>query len=262
MTPESLTPELKPKNHQSMSVDLRLLVGVLLVVIVAMLFVWKPWSTQANTGQTITVNGSATLTAAPDQYVFNPQYEFKNADKAVALAALNTKSNELVAKLKSLGVADKNIKSNSSGYDNSTYYDETNKTFMYTLNLTVTVSDAKLTQKVEDYLVTTSPSGQVSPTADFSTARRKQLESQARDQATKEARTKADQSAKNLGFHVGKVKTVTDSGFGGGGGGGCGGGICMLQGATKDSVASAPNLKVQPGQNNLDYSITVVYYLR
>ncbi len=54
-------------------------------------------------------------------------------------------------------------------------------------------------------MVTTAPTGQVSPRPNFSDAKRKELESKARDEATKDARAKADQSARNLGFKVGKI---------------------------------------------------------
>jgi uncharacterized protein YggE len=120
--------------------------------------------------------------------------------------------------------------------------------------LTITVNDKALTQKVQDYLVTTSPTGSVSPQTTFSEAKRKELESKARDEATKDARSKAEQSAKNLGFKIGKVKSVEDgSGFGG---------IVLREGLTMASDSKATSLSVQPGENDLHYTVTVTYYLR
>ena len=150
---------------------------------------------------------------------------------------------------------DSKIKADSSGYNYNYYYDSINQNYNYTLSLTITLSDKALTQKVQDYLVSTNPSGSVSPQANFSDAKRKQLESQGRDAATKEARAKADQSAKNLGFKVGHVKSVNDSDSGGG--------------PIVNSLASGANLDVkqqslavQSGENDLSYSVTVVYYLK
>ena len=233
-----------------------------MLAVAALLVAWHPWSiAHTNDSRTITVTGEAKLMAVPDEYVFTPSYEFKNADKAAALKDLTAKSNDIVAKLKALGVASDKIKTDSNGSDQGVYYynyDQTDSAFTYTLNLTMTVNNAKLVQTVQDYLVTTSPSGSVSPSAQFSNTKQKQLESQARDRATKEARSKADQSAKNLGFTVSKVKSVDDSGF-------SNGSVMqplLSQATNLDAGQPSSSLAVQPGQNELDYSVTVVYYLR
>ena len=66
-----------PKNSSkvSLSLDLRLICIALLLVIVAMLAIWRPWSSgPTDASRTITVTGDSTLKAAPDEYVFSPQY--------------------------------------------------------------------------------------------------------------------------------------------------------------------------------------------
>jgi uncharacterized protein len=257
-----------PSRHKlKLSVDLRFVVIVLVLAIVGMLLAWRPWHTasQPNDDRTISVTGESTLQAEPDQFTFNPTYEFKDASRDTALAKLSAKNTELVAKVKALGVPDSGIKTNASDYNQGGIYYAPQKpggvddSTSYTLQLTITLQKRDLAQKVQDYLTTTSPSGAVTPSNNFSDAKRKQLESQARDEATKDARAKADQSAKNLGFKLGKVKSVSDgTGFG------------MVQplnkamsadGATS-SPAVAPSISVQPGQNPLDYSVSVEYYLQ
>lgn len=250
------------KSHNqklNLSLDLRFLTIALLVVIAGMLVVWKPWtSTSKNSDRSVEVTGTAKLTARPDEYTFNPIYEFSDASKETALAAMSKQSDEIVTKLKALGVPDSKIKTNSNGSDYPVYYNETSQDTTYTLGLTVTVSSHELAQKVQEYLIATTPTGAVSPQANFSDAKRKQLESQARDQATKEARAKAEQSAKNLGFKLDHIKSVTDgSGFG----------IQpypTIEGVATDGIKSAalPQLNIQPGENDLIYSVTVTYYLR
>src|SRR3990167_157592 len=248
-----------PKKQLSMSLYPRIIIAVLLVVIGVMAYLWKPWDLSPKaTDRTVSVTGQATVKAEPDEYVFYPSYEFKNADKAVALAEMTKKSDELVAAIKKLGVPDSAIKTNASGYGQGIYYpviDEGSTT--YTLSLTITVANRELSQKVQDYLVTTSPSGAVSPLASFSEEKQNQLESQARDQATKDARAKADQSAKNLGFKITKVKSVDD-------GAGFGGIEPLLRGGavSTDVAEASPRLTVQPGENELSYSVTVVYYIK
>lgn len=247
------------KQKINLSLDLRLISILLLIIIIVMLSIWKPWSpAPAANDRTISVTGQATLKAEPDEYVFYPSYQFKGSDKSAAIAELTSKSDSVVTELKKLGVADSKIKTNSSGYDAySVPVDvSTNGNATYTLGLTVTVGNRQLAQKIQTYLITTSPTGSVSPQADFSDTKRKQLDDQARDEATKDARTKADQSARNLGFTLGKVKQVNDStGFTD---------IRPLNGAPSPSSAldTKQQLSVQPGQNNLSYAVTVIYFVK
>jgi len=201
------------------------------------------------------VTGEAKVTAAPDEYVFTPSYEFQNADKNAALGELTKKSEEIVKKLKDLGVADNKIKTNSDGYDFPIFKKEEASTATYSLRITVTVNDKDLAQKVQDYLVGTTPTGTVTPQLAFSDAKRKELESKARDEATKEARSKAEQSAKNLGFSLGEVKSVKDgSSFDG---------VqpLMREGVTNDS-SQPSKLTLQPGENDLSYNVSVSYYVK
>ncbi|MCX6725508.1 MAG: SIMPL domain-containing protein [Candidatus Saccharibacteria bacterium] len=249
------------KNKTKLIIDYRIISLVLLLIIIAIIFIWKPWTSKSNNDRTVSVTGEASVTAAPDEYSFTPNYTFKNSDKAIALADLTKKSKEITDKIKSLGVSDKDIKTNSSGYDYNYFYDVSSKQATYTLDYTIKVTTAELSQKVQDYITTTSPTGAVSPQVNFSDAKRKELESQARDKATKEARSKADQSAKNLGFKVSGVKSVTDgAGFGN-----------MnqsypiaLDSSVSNSMArdATNSLVVQPGENKLQYSVSVVYFIR
>lgn len=259
MPEESLTSNTK--NKASITLDFRVIILLLLGVILAMTFIWKPWDKTAakDNDRTISVTGEAKIKAEPDEYVFSPNYQFKNADKAVALAELTKKSEQIIAKLKELGVKDSSIKTQSQGNDYYIYYyDPNTKQATYSLSLSVTLPDREQAQKIQDYLVTTDPEGSVSPQANFSDNKRKELESQARDKATKEARAKADQSAKNLGFKVGAVKSVED-----------GAGfnnqpyydMGRVAPASPDVIDKA-QLGVQPGQDDLSYSVSVVYFLR
>jgi uncharacterized protein YggE len=258
-------PEAQPPVKNSsirLSLNLKYVCLALLLVIIAMLAIWRPWSATAqDNNRVVKVTGEAKLKATPDEFVFNPSYEFKNADKNVALAEMTKKSEELVKKIKELGISDSNIKSNSSGYEGAIYYyNPDSKQSTYNLQLTVTVGTKELAQKVQDYLVTTSPTGAVSPQASFSDSKRKELEQKARDEATKEARTKAEQSAKNLGFKIGNVKSIDDAG--GFENGGCGlGGLCAAA-SMAVSDAKTSQLAVQPGQDELNYSVTVEYYIK
>jgi uncharacterized protein YggE len=260
MEPEQSNGENKLKNNKiSIKLDMRIIIFVLLTIIIAMLVIWKPWSPEpSNNDRTITVTGETTIKAEPDEFVFYPSYEFKNASKDTALSKVTKKSEEIVGKLKELGVPDDKIKSDSDGYNYNYYYLSENAQNVYSLRLTVTVDNRELAQKVQDYLITTSPTGNISPTANFSEAKKKELENQARDEATKDARAKAEQSGENLGFKVGKVKSVED--------GNNFDQIGLYRGGAEMSIAQgnkdSGSLAVQPGQNDLNYTVTVVYYVK
>ncbi len=247
------------------AVNYKLICLVLVVVLIGAVLLWKPWQTRVtNADRIITVTGEATVRATPDEYVFSPTYDFTDSDSKAALTELTTKSDEIVSHLKSLGVADSAIKTSSDGYSGGggIYYpvsstSSSDSTKTYNLSVTVTLIDTKLLQTVQAYLLTTSPTGSVSPTATFSAAKQKLLEGQARNQAEKDARAKANQSAQNLGFKVAAVKSVEDG---------------SLDAPTIYRVADAnlatgsvgqkaPTLAVQPGQNDLSYSVTVVYFI-
>lgn len=176
------------KTTMKFNVDFRIICIGLLIVIAVMVWLWKPWAgSEGANARTIEVTGQASLTAKPDEFVFYPTYEVKNAEKQVALDQLTEKSKQLVTKLKELGIASSKIKTTTSGYDYPVYFDKESEP-TYTLQLTVTVDNLGLAQRVQDYLVTTTPTGAVSPQASFSEQKRKTLEDQARTKATKDAR--------------------------------------------------------------------------
>lgn len=265
MDHEKLNPYYeKPRKKFTITFDLRLVIVLLLLVIGGMLWFWKPWHKEPQADRTISITGQATVKAVPDEYVFYPYYQFKNADRKTAEDALNKKSEEVNAKLKEIGVSDSSIKSNTSNYGNNLYSTQTNNNnskplYVYTLQFTITVSDQNLAQKVQDYLTTTNSLGSVSPSAQFSESKKKQLQNQARDQATKDARSQADQTAKNLGFKIIGVKNVKDDQ-------GLNNNYPYITNSTDDAAgiakSSSSSLRLQPGENDLSYSVIVVYFIR
>lgn len=280
--PEPFTfdnPQQSLATGRNLKVDIRwVLIALLGLGLIAMLLAWHPWSAGADSRdpRTIRVTGQSTVTAEPDQYVFSPVYQFSNADSAAALDALAKKNQSLLDGLKQAGATDKQIRTNADGYRNGsiepsiavgepapgnagTGSSQRKQLPTYSLRLTITVTDKSVSQKVQDYLATTAPSGPVTPMTTFSTKQRQQLEDQARDQATKDARSKAEQSAKNLGFSLGNVRSVNDAS-------GLGiypmakGGSTMEFAPSSDTTAAS--LPLHPGENQLDFSVEVEYYLR
>jgi uncharacterized protein YggE len=299
-----MTEEQVPKNSKFNAlkkINYKYVCIALVVVLILMMVLCRPWMRPiAANSRTVQVTGTASIKSTPDQFVFYPSYTSKNTDTQVALAELSKKSDEIVAKLKTLGVTEDSIKTNSSSVDGkymitAMYPDPSSSS--NTLQLTVTVSNKDLAQKVQDYLLTTGPTAAVSPTPSFSAAKQKKLESQARDEAAKDAKAQAQQMAKNLGFKLGPVKTVEDAvpGF-------SGGGRIMPMSASFESGSAAPTivsstdmatqavpasgavaisaggvttagaagagivksaqLAVMPGQDEVVYSVNVTYFVR
>jgi uncharacterized protein YggE len=241
------------KKKLNISLDYRLLCLVLVAILIGLVIWLRPWSAPGNNDREISVSGESVIKATPDEFVFYPSYEVKNDDRQTALNTLTQKSDDIITGLKNIGVTDEQIKTSSSDYDKYTYIEPTEGVPTYTLQLTVTVASQEMAQKVQDYLLTTSPSGTISPYSAFSTEKRKELESQARDEATIDAREKAEQSAENLGFKLGKVKSIEDqSGFGG---------VIPLDTPATMEDSARSSLSVQPGENEITYTVRVVYYL-
>lgn len=241
------------------SLDIKSLVIALLVLVIAvLLFAWRPWASPEASDRTITATGQATQRAEPDEFIIHTTYEFKDPDFNTAFDALAKKSNEIVSHLTNeLKIDKKLIKSNADNYRRYNYMTAEDGQAIQTLDIAVTFVDKNDAQKIQDYLVTTKPIGSISPQASFSDMKRKELESKAHDEATKEARAKADQSARNLGFKIGKVKSVEDgSGFGG---------VYPMTSKALDldaGSAERTKLEIQPGQEEITYSVTVTYFVR
>lgn len=252
-----------PKNHFKLTSSFFKIASlILLAAVVVTLVLWEPWNPQIKASdRTITVTGNATITAVPDEYVFSPSYDFSDTNQQVALKNFTTESDQIVAQLEKLGVASSAIQTDSSSDTGGVYMPvvtNNDGNTDYTLNLTVTIDNATLAQKVQNYLLTTNPTGQISPSEDFSTATQNSLDDQARNQAEQDARSKADQSAKNLGFRIAAVKSVQD--------GTLFNPIYPLTPGVNSTIdsgpaAAAPSLNLQPGKNTLNYSVTVVYYI-
>jgi uncharacterized protein YggE len=104
-------------KSQKISVDLRIVTIALLLVIIAMFALWRPWTSSA-VARTLDVTGEASSEEAPDEYQFSPTYQKKGTDRAVIQAELTEQINTVVAELKKLGVDESDITLQSSTYDN------------------------------------------------------------------------------------------------------------------------------------------------
>lgn len=213
-----------------------------------------------NKGETrsITVEGTTTIKAEPDNFVFYPQFEIAETDPAKVKDALAAKSTEVIGKLKALGLTDKDIKLNASQYDNYTMKGAPDGVTsdvipqQTTASLTITVGDKAMAQKVQDYLGTTDATGQLTPQATFSEDKRQKLTDDAEAKAIVNAKEKADTLANNLDAKRGKVITINPVEDGP---------IAYPMMETTDSTARS-SLPIQPGTNEFTYRVSVKFELR
>jgi len=251
---------------QSITIKLNawIICAVLLIANLVTIGLWRPWETQPISSRTIAITGSTTIQAAPDQFVFTPSYQKQGTDKTKVNTELSKLSDTIVAKLKKLGVQDSAIKTDAYSYDYGIYAPQSDSMITANLNITVTIYDKTLAQKVQDYLATTNSTGSITPSVSFSSAKQKDLETTARTQALADAKTKAENSAKQLGVSLGRVVTVSDI---------TSSGITPLpwmlnSGATKGSAvdssagsSTTPSYAIQPGLNDYSFSVSVTYEL-
>lgn len=208
--------------------------------------------------RSMTVEGTTTIKAVPDNFVFYPQFEIAETDKSKVKEALAAKSTDVINRLKELGLKDKDIQLNASQYDDYTMKgspDGATSDIMpqqTTASMTITVNDKALAQKVQDYLGTTDATGQLTPQATFSQEKQRQLTSEAEAKAITDAKEKADTLAKNLDSRRGKVITINPVDDGP---------IAYPMMEANDSSARS-SLPIQPGTNEFTYRISVKFELK
>lgn len=236
----------------------RLFQGMQFLLILAIfgLVLWsQPWSstTNSDTVKTITVTGETTIEATPDEFTFYPYFRKEGTDKDALRDELVSDANAIVNSLKELGVAEEQIQLDASSYD--TWYWQEDEEGILTVNLTVTTKDDDQAQSIQDFLLTTDAEGQLTPQATFSEEKKKELDKQAVEQASADAREKAESQATLFGATLGDVQEISqgrDSIFEGYP-------IAAELDLQRSSEASLP---VLPGQDDYRQTVVVVYELK
>lgn len=240
--------------------DIRFVTIALVVAILVMFGLWRPW--EQTKSRTIDVTGQAEITAEPDEFTFNATYQKTATERKDAISAVSALGNEVVAKLKEIGVEEKKVTTNvstGSGYyepgmpvsDDTLRKDTSSQTAIF--SLTAIVNNKTLAQKVTDYIATTPVQYAVTPQYGFSSKTRKDLEAKARTLAIADGKKKAAETATALGVELGKVQEISEVQWGGG--------IFALEGkaGSSDTVVSPIIL---PGEQEISFSILITYELR
>lgn len=239
------------------SVDLKLIAIILAAVIIAMLAVWMPWEARGETRK-ITVAGHARINAQPDFYHFTPMYQRQNVNRDKAIAELNEHVKTVTEKLKELGVEDQHIELQTSAYDQPYPQPEPRAKVedAVTAHLTIKATNKELAEKVQNYLLTTSPQGTITPSTTFSDEKRDKLEDEARDKAIADAKVQAERTARQLNAKLGKVLDIKDT---------VAGGIVPYGReaiALDNAVSSSPGLPIFPGEQEISFSVEAVFEIK
>lgn len=197
------------------------------------------------------VRGIGKAAAAPDKALVN--LGITNEDKSVvgAQEKTNSSSEKIVAALKNLGISEKDIK--TIGYSVFPSYEPgpSRKSGNYTVtqNLEVKVPMEKANEAVD--LATANGAnivGGISFVLDDD--KKLKLENQAREEAVKKAKAKADGLSKASGIRLGKIINVSES-FGGSP-------VPLMMEAKVSDEPSTPT-NILPGESSVEVSVILTY---
>ncbi len=228
---------------------------------------------------TITVTGTSQSSVANSEASFGATVSVTNTDKATAVNSVNTKMTALISSLKSFGILDKDIKTESvnvyqmspslvgvpqgttgagSGAAQTLIYpvpptrDGGSGDWQAMNSITITLHDISKASALTDLLNNSGATNVYGP--NFNTANNTSSDTELLAKAVADAKSKADTIAKAGGQSVGKMINVQESGSGGP--------IYPMLYATKDSATTGVPAPVQPGTSTLYKSVTVIFELK
>jgi uncharacterized protein len=232
-------------------------ISILVVTNITTIILWQPFSESPLSGRSITITGSSIIEAEPDEYVFNPYYTVTGTDAKALDGEISSLTKTLVDSIKQLGVESQSITTSVNSYDIAYYSpsDEESRS----LYLTITLNDKEMAQKVQDFLVTTSPSRPITPSFSFSTAKQKELSLSAREKALDDARLQAKQTTDRVHSKIGRIikieennnQSITPTPW-----------LYGLSGVESRSSDDISSYEILPGVNKYYYTIYVTYELK
>jgi uncharacterized protein YggE len=220
-------------------------------------------TTEVNASNTITVEGSSEVFAAPDIATISFGASATMKELKDAQAEVEKNSSKAIEAVKALGIDAKDIQ--TTYYNAYPQYDYkcgqfgcggSNGTLIgYQVTQTTTVKIRDLT-KVSQILGAVG-SAKVSDIQgpNFDIENKDDLQSQAREEAIKEAKEKAKVLANQLGVRLGRIVSFNEGGYGG----------PIMYAKTEmamDSQAGNPAPTIETGQNRIYSSVSIVYRVK
>jgi uncharacterized protein len=228
---------------------------VLLVVMASalatMLIRPQPLAAQQGNGvvRQITVIGTGEAQAAPDMAQVQLGVQTQAATAREALTQNNTQMQALIAKLKELGVADRDLQtSNVSIWPQ--YDGQTISGYTANNNVSVKIRDLAQTGDLLDQVVSAGANNVNG--ISFTIAEPAALEQQARDAAIANARTRAEAMAQAAGGSIGQVLSISETI----------GQAQPLMFEGRAQAADAANVPIEQGEQTISAQVQITFELR
>ncbi len=192
-----------------------------------------------------TVSGEGKVTVVPDTAIVELGVTAQQSTVKAAQSQANTVINKITDELKKLGVDAKDITTSNYSIYPQYDYQAGNRLTGYQVNasLTITVRDIDKVSQVIDQATAAGANtvGGIQLTVDD--AREKELLQQAREEAVKEAKAKAESLARTAGITLGKIVNVQEAEVGG-------------------PIVFAKPTQIEPGSTDITSSVTLFYETR
>lgn len=246
---------------------------IAVLVLLALFLLAKTWQIFDEMGRidtsniaTITVTGTGKASTPPTIAQIGFTVEEDAATVSAAQDAATKRTNDALAAIKALGIADKDVQ--ASGYSVIPQYEQkpcapgvfcpqdTSKIAGYKVSQSVNVK-VRDTGKAGDVLAALGKTGVQNVTGpNFTVDDPTQVEADARGKAIVDAKAKAEALAKQLGVHLGKVVGFSENG----------GAVPYFAKSAALGVGGAGDASVAPtlptGENETTANVTVVYEIR
>lgn len=237
-----------------------------------------------------TVQGTATITEKPDEAMISFMVSKTAVKLEDAQTQANTVANKIVADLKKMGIAEKDIK--TSNYNSYPVYEQTSGSkaivgtrsggsgvviqppmsvvpppqsdqqpivgYTVSQNVNVTVRNISKANGIVDTITKDGAENISGPSFTFSDSKQKSLTDQARNAAIADAKQKAQSLAKAAGIHLGRIINIQEDGIYpmrtmGGKAMDSNGSV----GVTTQTISLPTNLN--PGENTITQNVTLSY---
>lgn len=237
-------------------------IGVLLLVV---LFVFVETRPAATAGlyqgaseaalHTITVSGEGRVSLTPDMASISIGVTTEDKEAAKAVKTNNAKAQEVVTKLKSFGIAEKDIRTANFTVYPRQQYDSGNKPSetTYVVENTVYIKVTNLDKVGEILDAVVKAGANTISNIQFDISDPADTYDQALEEAIKEAYSKAQVAAKAAGVKLGPVHTIQTS--------------LSSSGPNPyarnmvTSAQAAPDVPISPGQLDVVVNVTIVYLI-
>lgn len=234
-----------------------------ILLVLAAVFVFAKWgpgipitSVVTQKQDLFTVTGEGKVTVVPDTAVVNLGITANSPTVKTAQTQANTVINKVTEELKGLEIADKDIKtSNYSIYPQYDYQSGITRITGYQVNasLTITVREMDKVNQVIDIATANGANtvGGIQLTVDEK--RQKELLQQAREEAVKEAKAKAESLAGTTGITLGKIVNIQETN---------GNAPQPIYAKEMMAVSGGGDTQIQPGSTDISTSVTLFYETR